>query len=696
MVAYLVLVFQFNLAKRHEPTAALARLIEELCPFSYLCRSKLYLDSAVRQSAFPNILSSLHRHIGPKGLLPRILPVALVQEPIVHRDSISGFSSYKTLSVSSNPRAAIVTLESANITMLSHFSHRDFVASSLIVNSRNYLIGSLYQDISSNEVNFDPSLWASTFNNIVVAGDSNAHSTLWGSAQNNTRGDFWEEFLLLHDFEIANRGTECTFENHLGSSVIDVTLSKNVEVLDWRNTAMQYGSDHCLITFCIEGLLNTSDKCFQNIASTDWKTFTDRLPILPKERITTTSQLEERAGRLINNVREAFDLACPPKKALPMRPCRWWNHTLSILLRKKNLAAREARKYAGSMKGALARSKKIGLGRLFNKYLKKAKADSWQDFISNLKGSKSVAAVFKSVKTKESMIMPMLRKDANSWAATSEENLEILRSSHFKNSTTSFDLNYGSSSDVSHDLPPELDGFFSWEMIKKAIDELPLGKAPGPDGIKNEVLRRLPDPYIEELLEQCKFSIATSFIPTSWLNIKTIYIKKTGKPNQDCPRTYRPIGLSSNFLKICERLVNWRLKQTVLANGIPKQHAFTMNKSTESAISEVVNVLEKAKCNGMVACLLSIDIQGAFDMVPFDSIRDSLIEHGTETQIWKWADYLSRNRVMVSSLAGVTITYRPLEGTTQGGLNGPDFWITFLWNIILIRAMISTNSLKLQ
>ena len=62
--------------------------------------------------------------------------------------------------------------------------------------------------------------------------------------------------------------------------------------------------------------------------------------------------------------------------------------------------------------------------------------------------------------------------------------------------------------------------------------------------------------------------------------------------------------------------------------------------------------MEKAKCNGLVACLLSIDIQGAFDTVPFDALRDALIEHGAEPEVWRWADYLSRNRVMKVTYKG--------------------------------------------
>ena len=131
-----------------------------------------------------------------------------------------------------------------------------------------------------------------------------------------------------------------------------------------------------------------------------------------------------------------------------------------------------------------------------------------------------------------------------------------------------------------------------------------MGKAPGPDGIKNEVLVRLPNAYKGALLKQFKASIALGFLPTPWLQIEIIYIKKAARSDYSNPKSYRPIGLSSSILKLCERLVNWHLKCTVLECGVAfmsirdiinYQHTFTLNRSTETAISELVNLMEKAK-----------------------------------------------------------------------------------------------------
>ena len=69
----------------------------------------------------------------------------------------------------------------------------------------------------------------------------------------------------------------------------------------------------------------------------------------------------------------------------------------------------------------------------------------------------------------------------------------------------------------------------------------------------------------------------------------------------------------------------------------------------------------------------------------FDVMRDSLIEHGTEPEITRWLDYLARNRTVEISEGDVKTTFRPLEGTTQGGHNGPDLWNISIWDIVKLK-----------
>jgi hypothetical protein len=58
----------------------------------------------------------------------------------------------------------------------------------------------------------------------LVAGDFNAHSPVWGSADTNQRGEDLLDLMSALGLVTANRGSTPTFEGHSSSSVVDVTL----------------------------------------------------------------------------------------------------------------------------------------------------------------------------------------------------------------------------------------------------------------------------------------------------------------------------------------------------------------------------------------------------------------------------------------------------------------------------------------
>ena len=530
---------------------------------------------------------------------------------------------------------------------------------------------------------------------ILLGGDTNAHGSLWGSPTNNARGDHWEDLILVNDFFLLNNSNDHTFSNHIGESHLDITLCTEPDKFhSWQNLGVLNGSDHAVLTWVYDTSKPMIDKYVRNVANTDWDVFLENLSEIKHEPIRTTAKLEECASVLVDNIGRAFDLACPPKKAYPGRPCNWWNQNLSNLLRKKNLASKEMRKYKGTQKGIRAYIRKCSLGRLFNKHVKIEKEKGWQKFITGVKSPKNISALMRSFKNDKRERMPLLRNKNNQRASNELENLEILRESHFNGSLKAFQKNYGDHIQRDAELPDDLDTFLSLTLLNKAIESLPVGKASGPDGIKNEILKKLPISYREALLEQFRASIAFSFLPSKWLDIETIYINKPGKPDKESPKTYRPIGLSSGLLKLCERLINWRLKTTILKEGIPKQHAFTLNRSTETAISELVHLLEKAKYCKLKALVVSVDIQGAFDNIPFHVITEALHTHGADPLVVKWIDYLSKNRSVFAKMGEFKQYFRPVIGTTQGGLNGPDLWIIALWNIIFLKAAKQTSIAK--
>ena len=687
MSKYLSLFIQHNLARRHAPSAAINRLLDELTPYSFLTRHVSYLDERSSSVAFPEIFVYIRNLANAGDFLLRIIPIVCVQEPNLCNGKPTGFPDKKVIMIKGQPRAAIVTLMRTCISMMEDASDRDCVWG--IVSYKNLRLGvcSFYSDINVNHIKLSINKAKSVVKTCILMGDSNAHSTLWGNEVNNTRGDLWEQYIVRNSISLLNSSADPTFENHIGHSCIDLSLTNDPQGFsNWWNSGLQNGSDHSVILATSYIGIPTEAKLVQNIARTDWQLFSASLPPRYSYEICNTNDLERLALDFSGRVSSAFNIACPPIKPFPGRTCKWWTQELTNILRNKNIAARKARKYRGTPIGMCATKAKKALGKLFQNKLRQEKTASWKNFTTNLSGYKNISTLFKAMKHENSEPMPLFKKQNQTIATSLDQNLEILREAHFRNSVCSFNVNTGGDRISNTGLSPELSDFFNFNLIKRAIDSLPTNKAPGPDGIKNEIIKKLPDSYVEELLTICRASIAMGFIPSSWLKTEAIFIKKGGNRPKSEPKSYRPIGLSSTFLKLCERLINWRLKDTVLKLGIPKQHAFTLGLGTETAISEVTHYLEKAKLNGMKAIVLSIDIMGAFDSIPFDTIKQSLIDQGTEYELVCWLDYLSRNRVVVSKMGNSVIHFRPMEGTTQGGINGPDLWIICLWSIIFIRA----------
>ena len=89
---------------------------------------------------------------------------------------------------------------------------------------------------------------------LIVGMDSNAHSSMWGSSDDNKRGEDLEELILEQNLHVMNQGTENTFSIGDKGSVIDVTLANEKalemwDLNDWAVSKSESFSDHRYITF---------------------------------------------------------------------------------------------------------------------------------------------------------------------------------------------------------------------------------------------------------------------------------------------------------------------------------------------------------------------------------------------------------------------------------------------------------------
>ena len=103
----------------------------------------------------------------------------------------------------------------------------------------------------------------------VIGSDANAHHTVWGSSNVNTRDN-------LH---ICNVGSKPTFRTRKREEVLDLTLiNRNAEncISDWHVSDMPSFSDHMYIRFRVQSGTKRT-KMIRNVRRTCWSKYANEL-----------------------------------------------------------------------------------------------------------------------------------------------------------------------------------------------------------------------------------------------------------------------------------------------------------------------------------------------------------------------------------------------------------------------------------
>ena len=146
--------------------------------------------------------------------------------------------------------------------------------------------------------------------------------------------------------------------------------------------------------------------------------------------------------------------------------------------------------------------------------------------------------------------------------------------------------------------------------MDRAIKELAVNKAPGPDEIRNEMISKAWKWIKDPVKMIFHHSLALGATPESWHHITGCVIPKPLKSDYTNPRAFRIISLSSSFQKFFERLISWYLEQDLNIPGklTKNQHGFKKGKSTKSAIHSLVRRIEDAMARGNYSLGVFLDI----------------------------------------------------------------------------------------
>ena len=158
------------------------------------------------------------------------------------------------------------------------------------------------------------------------------------------------------------------------------------------------------------------------------------------------------------------------------------------------------------------------------------------------------------------------------------------------------------------------------------LKQLKCGKAEGPDGISNYILKTFAEEITPKLTELFNMITETETIPKQWKIAELILLYKKG--NREEIKNYRPISLTSNICKVYTKILKNRMYNYLDNAQSPEQAGFRRNYSTIDHLFTVNQLIEKTNEYRINAYILFIDFEKAFDIVNLEYLWNALARQG--------------------------------------------------------------------
>ena len=271
--------------------------------------------------------------------------IILLQEPAQIKGKIKNISRDNNIFVGTENdekvRTCIITSPGLKAFKLNQFSNRDqttIILQTGIINER-IVFSSIYMPHDSQ--NSPPEQITKDLINhclrnnlkLVICTDCNSHNEIWGSSDNNRRGEDLLDYIVTTELEICNLGNTPTFVNAIRGEVLDITLaSQNVfeNILNWKVLNTDMMSDHRPITFNVNIETTQDESKYRNVRTTNWDKFRSQL----REEligIDDNAGLNEQTDKLNTAINRAYIGSCREKNRKRRQKPDWWTNELTEL-----------------------------------------------------------------------------------------------------------------------------------------------------------------------------------------------------------------------------------------------------------------------------------------------------------------------------------------------------------------------------
>ena len=217
--------------------------------------------------------------------------------------------------------------------------------------------------------------------------------------------------------------------------------------------------------------------------------------------------------------------------------------------------------------------------------------------------------------------------------------------------------------------------------IKFFISKLKTKKAAGSSGISNRMIKKMPDKFLQHLVNLFNAALSMGYFPRKFKQAITVMIPKKQKSKLN-PLNYRPISLLEPIGKLYESIINRRIKWYL--EDSKKMHecqfGFRPGRSTHTSLHIMTNFITNARKRGLSVFMLSKDVEKAFDKVYFPALIYK-IHHNFDLPLIlrkTLSSFLQERSITIKVNGHTSAPFTPLAGVPQGSVLGPLLYLMYI------------------
>ena len=513
--------------------------------------------------------------------------------------------------------------------------------------------------------------------NVVVVGDWNARSELWGDHVSDERSEKIMALAAEHSLELASNDSSLpTFvHNNHGCSHIDFAMSRLSSHLSISvKTLDEITHDHRPLKITLRSLSGTSRQPVQryNVKKANWVRFQTTLLTEPLVEMIDEQDVDCKWDMILNAITKAADKAIPKKRSCAKR-VPFWTQEPSMLRAERN-RARQAMQRSQTQEQSLQhtfRAAFLEANKKFKVLLKRQKTRSFADFIERESASDPWSLAYKVCRERVVGLQHLIESDQS---RSVERTLSSILDHFFPSKTRHAD----SVSTLPSKAPD--DHALTEHEIRHAIHAMSLDKAPGNDMITGHILRHAYGAIPEVLHSLYKMCFDQRKFPMKWKEAILAVVPKPGKADYNSISSYRPISLLSVPGKVLDKLMINRINHylySVPGMMSSSQYGFKPQNSTEQAIKNALQFCEE-KSRTHYVMMIALDIKSAFDTADHELILEHMMRKGVPGNLVELTQDFFSNRTVHVIHESLRKTRLLDQGCPQGSVSGPS-----LWNILM-------------